>query len=245
MLLLRFTLAQEPQEDEKLSETVSVSLPPRERKLEVLRMEQWGWRMLSPRVCQGRVRVAAGQCPSVWHILWHVPPIMGWTPRAGWLPWPAPSAVLKLHPEKQVWHWNSSITSGAQETRAGFKTKRVPESLQGALNVLIKTFSVYLIIHITEKREAFKHLLLCCCCGFTCLQWSHLSLCLPAVRAPHLDMAQGHNCWKIPALPSVVCKVLLPQPHPGDSQSSCPLLISLLCQTILLQRLQMKVRKGG
>lgn len=106
------------------------------------------------------------------------------------------------------------------------KTKRVPESLQGVLNVLIKTFSVYLILHVTEKREVLN---ISCSAAVVvspagALQGSHLSLCLPAARAPHLDLAQGHDCWKIPALPSAACKMLLAQSHTGDSYSSCPLL---------------------
>ena len=56
------------------------------------------------------------------------------------------------------------------------------------------------------------------------LQWSHLSECLAAVRAPRSDLAQQHGWWKIPVLPSVACKMLHPRFHTGDSYSSCPLL---------------------
>lgn len=70
----------------------------------------------------------------------------------------------------------------------------------------------------------------CRCSGFTCfahrwvLQWSHLSQGLAAVRAPRLGLAQERGGWKIPALPSAVRKMLLPQFRTGDSYSSCPLL---------------------
>lgn len=220
-------------------------------------MEQWGWRMCSAPVLviwEGRVSMAAGQCASTWLIFGHVPPIMGWTPRAGSLPWPVPWGILKFHPEKQVRHWNASVTSGAQELRAGFKTERVSESLQGVLNVLMKTFSIYLIVHITEKREDLKYLLFCCCCGSTCLsparalQGSHLSLCL--LQSELLTWIwHREQLLENPSPPKCCLQnaahFLSECSHTGDTYSSCPLLISFLCQAALLQRLQMKVRKGG
>lgn len=193
--MVRFT--QEPQEDERFSGTVSLSLSPRERELELLRgVTALVFVRLGGQ--QGTVLPVPHFGARPTHHRLHI--------QGGRLPWPAPSGAFNLPPEKQVRHWNVSVISAAQELRAGFKTKWLPESLQGVLNVLIKTFSVYLIVHVTEKREDFKHLLPCC--GFTCLT-PHLSW---AWLQSQLLTWTWHNCWEIPALASAACKIL-PQPH--------------------------------
>lgn len=148
-------------------------------------------------------------------------------------PWPAPSEVFKLHPQKQVRCQNATVAPRlrSQRTVGVFENEMSLWVTSRVLNILIKTFSIYLIFCVPEERKAF--LFLSCSAAFLVLpashaagvlQWSHLSKCLAAVRAPRLDLAQEHDWWKIPVLPSVACKILLPQFHPGDSYSSCPLL---------------------
>lgn len=162
------TQVPEPQEHEGFSGTVSFSLPPRERQLELLRTEQWSCRMWWSG-SEGRVSVAAGSSlphDSFWGI---VPPIKGWTAGVGCLPWPLPSGIFKLHPEKQVRHWNASVASGAQELRTGFENKMSPWVASGRFECFNKNL-FYLPNSPCHREEGgFKYLLLCCCCGFTCV----------------------------------------------------------------------------
>lgn len=76
-------------------------------------------------------------------------------------PWPAPSDILKLHPQKQVRCQNATVTPRlrSQRTVGVFENEMSLWVTSGVLNVLIKTFSIYLIFCVTEERKAFLLLL--------------------------------------------------------------------------------------
>lgn len=119
----------------------------------------------------------------------------------------------------------------------------------GGFNTSIKTFSVYLMFSVTEE-SVFISLLLCCCCGFTCLTRRRGIAVISSLRVPGchpsslLGLGTGtqlvenpspsrHCCFPSSRLVTVIPLVLYKS------------LISLPCQTILLQRLQTKTRKRG
>lgn len=83
--------------------------------------------------------------------------------------WLAPSEVFKLHPRKQVTCENGTVAPRCrnQRTVGVFGNEISVWVTSGGLNILIKTFSLYLILCAMEE-SIFISLLLCCCCGFSC-----------------------------------------------------------------------------